>query len=133
MEKPDKKRRGFLKGLIFLLLWSLAAWKFLTPRLVAEKPRLRVAKSEIPAHGALVYGESRVALLQEEGRIYALSLVCTHLGCTVNVTPGDLVCPCHGSIFDRHGRVLQGPADRPLRALPVEEHGEFVEVVLLEG
>jgi cytochrome b6-f complex iron-sulfur subunit len=104
--------------------------KFLTPRLVTDKARLRVARKEIPAHGALVYSESRCALLQEEGRIYALSLVCTHLGCTVNVTPGHLVCPCHGSVFDRHGVVLQGPADRPLRTLQVEEHGDFVEIVL---
>jgi cytochrome b6-f complex iron-sulfur subunit len=111
-----------------LLLSLLAGWKFLTPKLVAEKGRLRVASKEIPAHGALVYGEARIALLREEGRIYALSLVCTHLGCTVNVTPGNLVCPCHGSVFDRHGLVLQGPADRPLRRLPVVEDGEFVEV-----
>jgi cytochrome b6-f complex iron-sulfur subunit len=105
-------------------------WKFFTPTLVAEKPRLRVARKEIPVHGALVYSESRCALLQEDGRIYALSLVCTHLGCTVNVTAGDLVCPCHGSVFNRQGVVLQGPAAYPLRALAVEEHGDFVEIIL---
>lgn len=130
MEQAAQARRGFLRGLILLLLSALAGWKFLTPKLVAEKPRLRVDKREIPAHGALVYSESRCAVLQEEGRIYALSLVCTHLGCTVNVTAGDLVCPCHGSAFDRHGRVLQGPADRPLRSLSIEEDGDFIEVIL---
>ena len=130
MEQPDQARRGFLGGLIFVLLGLLGMWKFFTPRLVAEKPRLRVARKEIPVHGALVYSESRCALLQEDGKVYALSLVCTHLGCTVNVTPGDLVCPCHGSVFNRRGVVLQGPAARPLRALPVEEHGDFVEIIL---
>lgn len=130
MEQPDKARRGFLGGLIFLLLGLLTIWKFFTPRLAAKKPRLRVAKKEIPAHGALVYSESRCALLQEDGKIFALSLVCTHLGCTVNVTPGNLACPCHGSVFDRHGVVLKGPADRPLRTLVLEEHGDFIEVLL---
>jgi cytochrome b6-f complex iron-sulfur subunit len=129
MEQPDKARRGFL-GLIFTLLGALALGKFLTPRLEAEKHRLRVARREIPAHGALVFSDSRCALMQEEGKIYALSLVCTHLGCTVTVTPGDLVCPCHGSVFDRCGQVLHGPADRPLRVLQVEEHDDFVEVIL---
>lgn len=130
MEQPDKARRGFLGGLIFILLGLLTIGKFFTPRLETKKPRLRVAKKAVPVHGALVYSESRCALLQEDGKIFALSLVCTHLGCTVNVTPGNLVCPCHGSVFNRHGVVLQGPADRPLRTLVLEEHGDFIEVIL---
>ncbi len=119
--------------MIFLVGYSLAAWKFLTPRLSSEAPRLRVANNEIPAHGALVFSESRIALLRQEGKVHALSLVCTHLGCTVNVTAQAMVCPCHGSVFDRSGKVLQGPADRSLRSLPVVEEGEFVEVLLSEG
>lgn len=130
MEQPDKARRGFLGGLIFILLGVLTTWKFFTPRLETKQHRLRVAKKAVPVHGALVFSEARCALLQEEGKIFALSLVCTHLGCTVNVTPGNLVCPCHGSVFDRQGVVLKGPADRPLRTLVLEEHGDFIEVIL---
>jgi Rieske Fe-S protein len=48
----------------------------------------------------------------------ALSPVCTHLGCLVNIQGAELVCPCHDSAFDREGRVLRGPAQRPLRRLP---------------
>ena len=44
-----------------------------------------------------------------------LSPVCTHLGCIVNIQGAELVCPCHASAFDREGRVLRGPAQRPLR------------------
>jgi cytochrome b6-f complex iron-sulfur subunit len=47
-----------------------------------------------------------------------LSPVCTHLGCLVDVEGTELVCPCHDSAFDREGRVLRGPAQRPLRRLP---------------
>ena len=50
----------------------------------------------------------------------ALSLVCTHLGCTVESQPGGFACPCHGSRFDPQGRVTRGPADRPLRSLRSE-------------
>jgi Rieske Fe-S protein len=60
---------------------------------------------------------------------YALSLVCTHLGCTVTVSSREMACPCHGSRFDRQGRVLNGPADRPLKRLPVEERYGMIEVL----
>lgn len=85
---------------------------------------LTVLEREVPPEGALVYREARVAVARDEGEIYALSLVCTHLGCTVTVTPNDLVCPCHGSAYDRQGRVLKGPANRPLPRYRVERQGE---------
>jgi Rieske Fe-S protein len=50
------------------------------------------------------------------GRYAALSALCTHLQCFVNVEGGVILCPCHGSTFDREGRVLRGPAERPLRS-----------------
>ena len=53
-------------------------------------------------------------LAQPEGGFAALSPTCTHLGCTVDIEGERLVCPCHGSTYDRTGAVLQGPAERPL-------------------
>jgi Rieske Fe-S protein len=53
-------------------------------------------------------------LALERNGFAALSPICTHLECTVDVSGDRLVCPCHGSTFDREGRVLQGPAERPL-------------------
>lgn len=47
----------------------------------------------------------------------ALSLVCTHLGCTIEQAPDGFNCPCHGSQYDLQGRVTRGPAAKPLRAL----------------
>ncbi|MDY6839654.1 MAG: Rieske (2Fe-2S) protein [Thermodesulfobacteriota bacterium] len=88
-----------------------------------------MAKADIPAAGALVFRKSRVAIVKKGDEIYALSLVCTHLGCTVNVTTRELICPCHGSIFGRRGEVSRGPADRPLERLQVEEQGEFIVVL----
>ena len=48
------------------------------------------------------------------GEFAALSPICTHLGCTVEIQGNRIVCPCHGSNYDREGRVLQGPAERAL-------------------
>jgi len=56
-----------------------------------------------------------------EGYI-AISMKCTHLGCTVG-KPGDsFECPCHGSRFDENGKLTRGPATRDLPILRVEEN-----------
>lgn len=60
-----------------------------------------------------------ILLLTPNGFI-ALSLVCTHLGCTVEFKSEELSCPCHGSRFDLNGRVVHGPADQPLTRLRIE-------------
>ena len=55
-----------------------------------------------------------LVLTDASGSVTALSSACTHLGCTVEAETTRLVCPCHGSTFDRAGRVLKGPAERSL-------------------
>lgn len=47
----------------------------------------------------------------------AYSLLCTHAGCPTELRANRWVCDCHGSRFDLDGRVLAGPANRPLDAL----------------
>jgi rieske iron-sulfur protein len=59
-----------------------------------------------------------------QGGLVAYSAICTHLGCTVleALNPdGNIVCPCHASVFDPRAdaQVLNGPAARPLPAIPV--------------
>lgn len=63
-----------------------------------------------------------------DGSHAALSPICTHLGCTVDVAGQRLVCPCHGSTYARDGTVLRGPAERSLRRFPVTEttNGDLV-------
>jgi cytochrome b6-f complex iron-sulfur subunit len=59
-------------------------------------------------------------LLRTRSGFSALSLVCTHLGCTVEENADGFGCPCHGSRYDPAGVVLRGPAQKPLRALRLE-------------
>ncbi len=120
MEKPDRKRRSLIALIVGLLTIGGLA-RFLSPRLETQRARLDVPQKPVPVNGALVYRQSRVALINDRQETYALDLTCTHLGCTVTVTPTDIVCPCHGSRFDRRGQVLEGPAQRPLRRLTLAE------------
>ncbi|HBA89720.1 MAG TPA: cytochrome B6 [Geobacter sp.] len=130
MAKPGQTRRSFLGAVISLAAGAFLIGKFLTPKTRQKKALLTVPKGDLPPDGALVYREARVALLRQGEEVYALNLVCTHLGCTVNVTPAGLVCPCHGSSFDREGKVLKGPADRPLERYRVRTEGDFYQVLV---
>lgn len=131
MEKTTGSRRKFLKRVAFIGILGGLVWRFLVPAThQRKKALLEVEKSDIPLRGALVYKRSRVAIIRSEEEVYALSLVCTHLGCTVNVTAENLICPCHGSIFDRTGQVLKGPSNKPLERLVVEERGEKLVVLV---
>ncbi len=50
--------------------------------------------------------------------ILFLSTRCPHLGCRIDAyREGQLMCPCHGSRFDRRGKLLEGPATRGLERL----------------
>jgi len=133
MEAVDRKRRSIL-GAIAAGAAALASLfflgRFLAPRLPSRRAPFSVPAAEVPRHGALVYNERRVAVIRDETGYHAIGLSCTHLGCTVAVTPGELVCPCHGSVFDRRGNVLKGPADRPLPRYPVEEKGDRLLVYM---
>ena len=58
------------------------------------------------------------------GGFAALSPTCTHRGCTVDVNGPRLVCPCHGSTYDREGNVLKGPAQRALPRYRLTRSGD---------
>ena len=78
------------------------------------------AVSEVPVGGGLVLKSLGIALTQPAaGDIRAFSAHCTHQGCLVNASGGELRCPCHTSRFAiTDGAVLGGPAPSPL---PVEQ------------
>jgi cytochrome b6-f complex iron-sulfur subunit len=61
-----------------------------------------------------------VLLVHGDDGFIALSLVCTHLGCTLESRSDGFACPCHGSRFDLLGKVKRGPASKPLASMRVE-------------
>jgi cytochrome b6-f complex iron-sulfur subunit len=57
----------------------------------------------------------------EDGGFLALSLICSHLGCSVlwDIPKKQFICPCHSSAFDKSGNVINSPAPRALDYYPV--------------
>ena len=73
------------------------------------------------------------ALVRHKSNGYsAISMKCTHLGCTVGHKGDTFECPCHGSRFDRDGKRTRGPATRDLPALRLEEN-ESGNLILYVG
>lgn len=103
--------------------------RFLLPYQRDRNRVITLKDSEIPGRGALVLPERSLAVLRTPNEVLALDLTCTHLGCSLNLTPSHIACPCHGSRFDLRGRVLQGPADRRLPRLKVRRAGSKLEIV----
>lgn len=62
-----------------------------------------------------------VVLRNVEHEIVALSAICTHRGCEVRPFPDSYECPCHGSVYDLDGSVIEGPARKPLQRFRVKE------------
>jgi glycine/D-amino acid oxidase-like deaminating enzyme/nitrite reductase/ring-hydroxylating ferredoxin subunit len=111
--------------------------------------RDRLQRDDHPA-ASLPVGEGAVLTIEGDrlavyrnhaGELSAVSPVCTHLGCLVNwnTTEKSWDCPCHGSRFDPHGRVLNGPAvvglqarKLPLTPVPVKvQEGDEAEQAML--
>lgn len=129
MADHRRSRRSFLRSLTLAVASGAGLWRFLTPVRVPDATRTSVRVDDVPLGGALVLPEPGVAVTRtESGAVNVLSLRCTHLGCRVTATEDGFACPCHGSRFDRDGRVLQGPAREPLEPVAWARQGDELRV-----
>lgn len=117
-------------------IWTLGTARFMFPNVLVEPPsKFKVGPlSDYPLNTVSnkwkdQFGVWIVHTDQYEGRnmIFALTSVCTHLGCTPNWLDGEqkFKCPCHGSGFYITGVNFEGPAPRPLEraGLRIAEDG----------
>ena len=110
-------RKDLLRALLLLPL-ALPFAAMMDRMRVRGRPAPQPLPAELPL-GLSITGDA-VVHRHADGRLQAWSARCTHLGCRLDrVIDGAVVCPCHGSRFDDQGRVLTGPAARPLQALQV--------------
>jgi glycine/D-amino acid oxidase-like deaminating enzyme/nitrite reductase/ring-hydroxylating ferredoxin subunit len=83
---------------------------------MADKPKSFAELAPGDAAILKIDGENIAAFKDEEGRLHAVSAACTHMGCILgwNETDRTWDCPCHGSRFELSGKVIHGPAAKPL-------------------
>jgi thiosulfate dehydrogenase [quinone] large subunit len=93
------------------------------------------ASTQLPPGQGATYpdpksGNPDIVIRQSNGTLVAHSAVCTHAGCTVGYQGGQIVCPCHGAVYDAQtGAVISGPAPTPLAPAKVIEHGGEIYAV----
>ena len=111
----------------------LGTTRFLFPNVLSEPPnKVKVGDPKNFEDGKVVetFKDRNMWVVKYQGKIYALSTTCTHLGCTPNWQEADkkFKCPCHGSGFYISGINFEGPAPRPLErwAISVGDDGQVV-------
>ncbi|MEM1311315.1 MAG: FAD-dependent oxidoreductase [Cyanobacteria bacterium P01_H01_bin.153] len=83
------------------------------------------------------FGAGDRVFSHQPGTNAALSLTCTHQGCTVQKTvqstaDGSYACPCHGAMYADSGKVLGGPArDNLTRYRVVDRQGDQIQLLAL--
>ena len=138
---PKKATKAAKKGVsrrdfnLLALAWTFfaaaaaagmgAMGRFMFPNVLTEPPSS--FKVGFPSDFAIGVVDVRfkekfqVWVVRDEEGIYALSTICTHLGCTPNWLEAEnkFKCPCHGSGFYMSGTNFEGPAPRPLERVKI--------------
>lgn len=125
---------GWFGFMGFLATATIGAIRLMVPRVLYEAPS--AFKAGFPENyvvGELneqYKDEFRVWIVREVDGFYALSAICTHLGCTPRWLSSEVKfkCPCHGSGFQKDGVNFEGPAPRPLERLKItlSEDGQIL-------
>ncbi len=127
--KIHETRRNFIKRLGFLPILFLFS---------CENRPLKAANFKIGNISDFPVGETELSLYRllvsrgiESDNTHWLrvnSMVCTHQTCVVSKMGSEFHCPCHGSRFAKDGKVIQGPAKKPLRWLQIfiEDNGDIL-------
>ena len=107
---------------------ALVTLDYMKPKVLFEPPTSFIAGTPLDfADGVVRFNKEKKAyVVGSASGVYALSAVCTHLGCIARYKSDEKViaCPCHGSRFDLEGNVIHGPAPQPLPWLDVSEDAQ---------
>src|SRR6266849_5438797 len=107
--KPVITRRDFLNEVTASALGiaglgsTIVIYQYFSPNVLFEPPSsFRAGKPDLfPVNSVTFLQEQQVYIVRVSEGFYAVSAVCTHLGCITQWKPeeGQIACPCHGSKF----------------------------------
>jgi len=88
------------------------------------------ANSSLLTAGGYIYQDNIIIIKTVKGNYIALSMICTHAGCTVQYDGlGDQIfCPCHGSTYSDNGQVTGGPAPSSLQTYKTSLSGNSLRI-----
>ena len=118
--RATSRREFFLAGCVTLVTatvgFIVSTFRYLVPNVLYEPSRrFTVGRPEdFPLGTATFLPDRRLFVFNSADGFYAISSICTHLGCNVKKGGPGFMCPCHGSQYDENGRVVHGPAPQSL-------------------
>ena len=132
MKAKKLSRRDFLKlarnGLLTLsgLLGLAGLLRFLSYQSQPAAPTEFVlgAPADYVVGSRTLLPQAPALLIRSASGFSALSLICPHLGCTVEPQPDGFACPCHGSRFGLQGQLVRGPAGQALTVLRLKTEAD---------
>jgi len=121
--KRDVSRRDFLNEItlgalgVAGLSGAALTYQFFSPKVLFEQSTtFRAGNPDLyPVNSVTFLQDQQVYIVRTAAGFYAVSAVCTHLGCITQWKPeaNMIVCPCHGSKFQPDGKKIGGPAASP--------------------
>ena len=138
MSVDDNSRRDFLTTIPLAALGiaglgaGVVTVRYISPNVLFEAPaKFRAGNPDDYLANSVTYlREQQVFIVRTGDGFFAVSAVCTHLGCIAEWRGDEnlIACPCHGSKFDRNGKKIAGPAPRSLPhfAMALAADGELV-------
>lgn len=139
LKKEHILRRGFIRGVIYAvpsliaaaLAGSIGSYLFgkeknqpetwvdagdISGLETGDPKQILFERTEMDGWEIRNQKEAAWVIVGQQKEVTAFSPLCTHLGCAYRWESAkkEFLCPCHGSVFDLEGKVLAGPAERPL-------------------
>jgi cytochrome b6-f complex iron-sulfur subunit len=121
---PGLTRRDFLGEITMSALGvaglggATLTYQYFSPNVLFEPATtFRAGDPDLfPVNSVTFLQDQQVYIVRTPAGFYAVSAVCTHLGCVTQWKPeaNIIACPCHGSKFQADGKKIEGPAPRPL-------------------
>lgn len=137
--KPQEMGRRDLLNMIAAGAFGIAglgavvvSYRYLLPNALFEPSmNFRAGAPDLyPVDSVTYIAEQQVYIVRTSDGFYAVSSVCTHLGCNTQWKPEAnlIACPCHGSKFKSDGTKVEGPAPRSLPhfAISLTPDGELL-------
>ncbi len=97
---------------------AVVTYRYLSPNVLFEpSTTFRAGSPDLfPLNSVTYMQDQQVYIVRSKDGFYAVSAVCTHLGCITQWKPeaDRIACPCHGSKFKADGTKIEGPAPRSL-------------------